>query len=153
MDGRTKGFITTLKRHVLKLLKWELISSSTSFQTEVMEERKNCLFCGEVLQGRSDKRFCADICRNNHHYKNRKDAEMLIKDVNAILLRNREILRSLSNNRSIVAKQILIDEAFNFDLITAIYKTKRSEEYRVVYDYAYRFINYDEILLIKYLSL
>ena len=33
-----------------------------------MEERK-CLYCGEPLIGRVDKKFCCDSCRNSYNYE------------------------------------------------------------------------------------
>ena len=114
---------------------------------------KVCSFCGKELVGRADKKYCDDNCRNNHHYRNKKyDEVLLVKNVNMLLMHNRDVLKSLSknNNKIIVSKEELLGNGFNFDLITNIYKTRRNEEYRVVYDYAYRYINDKEILLIKY---
>ncbi len=116
-----------------------------------MIEKKTCLFCGAALHGRSDKRYCDDLCRNNYHHKNKKDVFSLVKNVNSLLLRNREILRELSrNNRTLVDKCELLNRGFDFELITSVRKTKRNEEYRIVYDYAYKFVDENEVLLIKY---
>ena len=114
---------------------------------------KTCCFCGKELIGRVDKKYCDDNCRNNHHYKNIKDdGSLLIKNVNALLFHNRRILKMLSknNNKMVVLKKDLVKNNFNFDLITNVYKTRKNEEYRVVYDYAYRCVNEEEIVLIKY---
>ncbi len=114
---------------------------------------KTCSFCGRELTGRADKKYCDDNCRNNHHYKNKKDdGVLLIKNVNALLLQNRRILKLLSknNNKIVVLKQDLLRNDFNFDLITNVYRTRKNEEYRVVYDYAYRCVNEEEVVLIKY---
>ena len=76
----------------------------------------------------------------------------MIKDVNAALMQNRKILKQLSknNDKIIVLKQELVRNNFNFDLITNVYRTRKNEEYRVVYDYAYRCVNEKEVILIKY---
>ena len=114
---------------------------------------KVCSFCGKELVGRADKKYCDDNCRNNHHYRNNKyDDVQLVKKVNRLLMHNRNVLKLLSenNNKTVVSRQELLDDGFNFDLITNVYKTRRNDEYRVVYDYAYRYINDEEILLIKY---
>ena len=114
---------------------------------------KTCCFCGKELMGRVDKKYCDDNCRNNHHYVCKKhDDVLLIKDINASLIQNWKILKQLSknNDKIIVLKQELLRNNFNFDLITNVYKTRKNEEYRVVYDYAYRCLNEDEIVLIKY---
>ena len=114
---------------------------------------KLCSFCGKELLGRVDKKYCDDNCRNNHHYISKKhDKVLMIKDVNAALMQNRKILKQLSknNDKIIVLKQELVRNNFNFDLITNVYRTRKTEEYRVVYDYAYRCVNEKEVILIKY---
>ena len=52
-----------------------------------MEERK-CLYCGEPLIGRIDKKFCCDSCRNSYNYEKTHQQTNLIRNVNAILARN-----------------------------------------------------------------
>ncbi len=34
-----------------------------------MEKRGNCLNCKEVVEGRSDRKFCSGYCKSNYHYK------------------------------------------------------------------------------------
>ena len=116
-----------------------------------MIEKKTCLFCGATLHGRSDKRYCDDLCRNNYHHKNKKDTLVIVKNINSALLLNRKILRSLlKSNRTSVDKCELLYRGFDFELITSIRKTKRNEEYRVVYDCAYKFVDENEVVLIRY---
>lgn len=116
--------------------------------------KKTCLFCGTMFYGRSDKRYCDDNCRNRYHYQTRKkerNNKSVVKSINDILSFNREILYSLNRKRSaVVKKQRLVEKRFDFELITACYKTKKGVEYRVVYDYAYKFINEDDVLLFRY---
>lgn len=117
----------------------------------MIENKNHCLFCGEVLIGRSDKKYCDDNCRNNHHYQLRKDDNAIIKSVNACLIKNREILRSLAaNTRTMVVKKELVDANFNFNVMTSIYRTRKGTEYMVLYDYAYRIVNEHEVLILKY---
>lgn len=119
------------------------------------KEFRTCLFCGKVLSGRSDKKYCDDSCRNNHHYQIKRekddDNQYFVKMINASLLQNRRILMLHNSRRSvIVKKQSLIDEHFDFELVTSVCKTKKGIEYRVVYDYAYKSLNEEEVLLFKY---
>lgn len=117
----------------------------------MLENKSNCLFCGAVLSGRSDKKYCDDNCRNNHHYQLRKDDNTIIKSVNAILMKNREILKSLSaNTKTLVMKKELVAANFNFDVMTSVYNTKKGLEYKVLYDYAYRMVGEHEVLILKY---
>ena len=117
----------------------------------MMKNKKQCLFCGEALLGRSDKKYCDDNCRNNHHYQMRKDDNEVIKSVNTSLIKNREILRSLAaNTKTMVMKEKLVDANFNFNVMTSVYRTRKGSEYKVLYDYAYRVVNEYEVLILKY---
>lgn len=116
-----------------------------------VEQERNCHFCGKRLYGRSDKKYCDDNCRNNHHYNVKRNDGYLIKSVNASLLRNRELLKLLCiGGRSMVKKQLLLARGFDFCVMTSLYKTKKGTEYRMVYDYAYRFVNEDDVMLIRF---
>lgn len=110
-----------------------------------------CLFCGEALSGRPDKKYCDDNCRNNHHYQMRKDDNAVIKSVNTSLIKNREILKSLAaSTKTMVMKEELVDANFNFNVMTSVYRTRKGSEYKVLYDYAYRIVNEHEVLILKY---
>lgn len=113
--------------------------------------KRCCLFCGSELKGRLDKKFCDDLCRNNYHYNQNKHNDIILNTINKSLKHNRKILQKLcARGRKIVKKQILIDNKFDFELITGIHKTVKKKEYYLVYDYAYRCLNDYDVLLLKY---
>ncbi len=112
--------------------------------------KRCCAFCGKELTGRSDKKFCDDMCRNNHAYQQGKFDNEVINRINKSLLYNRNILRSITRRgRKIVKKQILVDKDFDFNVITGLYKTHRHQEYMLLYDYAYRCINDEDVVVLK----
>lgn len=114
-------------------------------------DKKICVFCGSDLLGRSDKKYCDDTCRNNHHYALKRENLSVIKYINNILMHNREMLNLLYKNKNtIINKDKLVECDFNFELFTNIYRTKKNEEYKVVYDYAYKFVNDNELVIIRY---
>ena len=118
----------------------------------IMCEVKTCSYCGKELIGRTDKKYCDDNCRNNHHYRIKNDNASLIRNINDSLLFNRNILKILcKGKKTMLKKQQLLNRGFDFEMMTNVYHTKKNEYYIVVYDYAYRFISEEEILLIKYL--
>ena len=81
-----------------------------------MVENKNCLFCGTTLSGRSDKKYCDDNCRNNYHYRLKKDSNIIIKSINASLIKNREILKSfITGMKTVVLKEKFVELNFDFD--------------------------------------
>ena len=49
-----------------------------------MEERK-CLYCGEPIIGRMDKKFCCDSCRNSYNYEKTHKQVNVIRKINGIL--------------------------------------------------------------------
>lgn len=115
------------------------------------EEKRCCIFCGRELSGRSDKKFCDDNCRNNYGYQRNKYNNDVINKINKSLLYNRNILKSITKSRrKIVKKQILVNNKFNFDMMTGVRRTQKQQEYKLVYDYAYRYINDEDVLIIKW---
>jgi len=53
-----------------------------------------CLDCSRPLQGRTDKKFCNDVCRVRH-YRLHNNRSKTVKGVEKILIRNRSLLVSL----------------------------------------------------------
>ena len=73
--------------------------------------------------------------------------------VNGALLNNRKILKSLCGEcKAIVKKKSLDDRGFDYDLITNIYKEKSESEYRIVYDYAYKILNDDDVKILRFVK-
>lgn len=116
---------------------------------DIPQERQ-CFYCGKAISGRVDKRFCDDNCRNNYHYRSNKDADMFVNKVNNTLLHNRMVLKSLCcNAKTSVKIQILKNMGFDFNYVTALHQTKRNDSYKVVYDYAYKIIG-DDVIVMRY---
>ena len=118
--------------------------------TDIVMYERRCLYCDAPLSGRIDKKYCDDNCRNNHYYNIKKKNSDIVVSINKILLNNRNILKSLYKNKSKINRQYLLDKQFDFDLFTGVYRTKTKSEYVVIYDYAYKFVDDDEIVVIKY---
>lgn len=75
----------------------------------------------------------------------------MIKNVNDTLMHNRSVLKLLYKNKNTpIDKCMFLQYGFSFELFTNIYKTRKNDEYKVVYDYAYKFINDNELVVIKY---
>lgn len=114
------------------------------------EGNRCCAFCGRELTGRADKKFCDDTCRNNYAYRRNKYGDEVISKINKSLQNNRTVLRSMvRSGRKIVKKQTLVDNGFDFNVITGVYETHRKQDYKLLYDYAYRCISDEDVLVIK----
>jgi len=113
-------------------------------------EQKLCLECGEQIQGRSDKKFCSDYCRNSHNNKVNTESKNLIRNTNNRLKKNYKTLTELNKSgKSKVIRNTLNSHNFDFSLFTSIYKTKTGNVYYYVYDQGYLELDNDYFLLIK----
>lgn len=113
-------------------------------------ETKECLECHKEFFGRADKKFCSDSCRNAYNNRTNSDNEAVIKRINRILKKNRNILNKLNPEDKVrLAKDRLIKQGFDFDYITQVYITKEGKEYRYCYDQGYLDLGDLSILLVK----
>ena len=113
-------------------------------------DQKLCLECGEGIQGRSDKKFCSDYCRNSYNNKVNIDSKNLIRNTNNRLKKNFKTLSELNKSgKSKVVRNTLNSHNFDFSLFTSIYKTKTGNVYYYVYDQGYLELDNDYFLLIK----
>ncbi len=114
-----------------------------------MEKRK-CIECKEAFNGRADKKFCSDLCRNAHNNKLNSDKVNLVRNINNILRKNRRIIENLLPEETAkVSKQKLNDKGFNFNYYTNITTTKTGKTYFFCYEFGYLPIEENYYLLVK----
>jgi len=114
-----------------------------------MEKRK-CLECNQRLAGRADKKFCNSECRSAYNNRLNGASTNLIRRVNAILRKNRRILKKMNpNGKSKIQMQKLSLEGFNFDYFTNIYQTKAGKQYFFCYDQGYLKLENDILALVE----
>ncbi len=112
--------------------------------------KRRCLDCGESIYGRVDKKFCSDLCRNNYHNKEQRDENNYIRNVNAVLRRNRKILSELNpNGKMKIHRKKMTNKGFNFNFFTNVYKTKAGKIYYFCYDMGYLPLEGDYFALVK----
>ena len=85
---------------------------------------QKCKACGDSLQGRSDKLFCDDRCRVQHH-RNSSELHAMRIGVDQILRRNRALLADVRSKMhrqftSLDCAYWLRRKGFNFDFHTHI---------------------------------
>ena len=113
-------------------------------------EKRTCIECGEQFNGRADKKFCSDICRNAYNNKLNSDSNNLVRNVNNILRKNRRIMEELVPEETAkVSQQKLIDKGFNFNYHTNMVTTKTGKNYLFCYEYGYLPIEGNYFLLVK----
>lgn len=111
----------------------------------------NCHECGRALRGRTDKKFCNDTCRNNHH--NRKNAHdiNLRRNINSTLNKNRRILSDLAHfdkNQSVTIEQLL-RKGFSFSFFTHVLKQPNGQHILCCYDCGYYHQSNSRVVIIK----
>lgn len=113
--------------------------------------KRKCLYCQEEFEGRSDKRFCCDQCRNAYNNQNKKIHEQFILDINKILRKNRMVLHQLNPiGRSTIRKEYMLKLGFDFQFYTHTYTTKNNNTYRFCYEYGYFEIDNEKVLVITW---
>lgn len=114
-----------------------------------MSEMRACLDCSEIIQGRADKKFCNDQCRNNYNNQRNTDP-IVVRNVNTVLRKNRRILEELNpSGKTKVSRKKLLTKGFNFDYVTRIYHTQTNTVYHFCYEYGYLTLQNDEVLLVR----
>ncbi|AZA83919.1 hypothetical protein C1637_13165 [Chryseobacterium lactis] len=110
----------------------------------------NCLECGEKIIGRSDKKFCNDACRNAYNNKQNKDSSNLMRNVNNKLRKNYRILVEVNiDGKTKITRSKLESLGFDFDYFTNLKVYKNGSEYKFIYDYGYKLLEDDFILIVK----
>lgn len=108
-----------------------------------------CLQCGEALQGRVDKKFCDDHCRNTYHYKSNRVASNYVRRVNLKLRKNRNILANLNHNeKTKVHREQLLERGFMFSYHTNMFTSRTGASYVFCYDQGYMELGNDFFMLV-----
>ncbi|MSP68992.1 MAG: DUF2116 family Zn-ribbon domain-containing protein [Bacteroidetes bacterium] len=111
-------------------------------------ERK-CIDCGDSINGRADKKFCSDQCRNSYNNRLNSTDTNFMRNVNNILRKNRRILGTLTpNGKSSIHKDKILDLGFNFSYFTHTYTTRKGAVYFFCYEFGYLAIGNDFLSLV-----
>ncbi len=109
---------------------------------ELNSMTKSCSQSGDLLTGRSDRRFCSVPCKNQWHNAKRKEEYRIFSYSDKILHRNREILNSFcqySSGKGYIPLNKLLQRGFDssyYHRITMNHNGTGNNLY-VVYDFAF----------------
>ena len=100
---------------------------------------RKCLNCQEVVDGRTDKKFCSPYCKSAFHYQDSKKSEdSTFKRIDNQLKLNRRLLKSYNKSgKSTIRKETLIQEGFNPKYITHWWKNKRGDTYLFCFEFGF----------------
>ncbi|GAB3224079.1 DUF2116 family Zn-ribbon domain-containing protein [Algoriphagus aestuariicola] len=116
------------------------------------QEKRICVNCGKAIQGRLDKKFCDDSCRNTYNNKQNADTVNLVRNINYTLKKNRNILEALVREHGELVKtnrDKLTRAGFNFRYFTHTYQNKKGSCYRYCYDFGYLELEGDWFLIVR----
>ena len=112
---------------------------------------KKCLFCEKTLNGRADKKFCNDYCRNAFNNQLKSANSPVVRNINNSLIKNRRILETMLGEKEMEksSKEKLLQQGFNFKYITHNYTNKKGNVYSFCYEYGYLPLEHDWFLIVK----
>jgi hypothetical protein len=117
-----------------------------------MADFRTCGFCRERIRGRSDKKFCNDVCRNAFNNRLNGELNASIRAVNSKLKRNRRVLESLLPDGSPfikLKKQALLNRGFHLNYQTHTRLSPQGSLYSFCYEYGYTLIGDDVVVVRK----
>lgn len=115
-----------------------------------MDKTGTCLFCGERIFGRSDKKFCDAQCRNSYNNQVKSEAEKFIISTNRILRKNRAILKQLNPiGLSTIRREYLELAGFDFHHFTRIYRTNGGNTYYMCYEFGYMHAADEKVVIVN----
>jgi predicted nucleic acid-binding Zn ribbon protein len=110
---------------------------------------RTCLECGDKLVGRADKKFCSDSCRIAYNNRLNSDETNYMRNVNAVLRKNRRILQALNpTGKTRVSREKLLEKGFDFSYFTSQYKTREGSVYYYCYEQGYLELENNQFLLV-----
>jgi hypothetical protein len=115
-------------------------------------QEKCCCFCSKKIIGRTDKKFCNSYCRTSFHNAQNGPTNKCIRQINLLLQRNRRILaniHSLLPLKKTVPVNTLYLHGFNTAHFTHQQKHHKMGTYTCCYDYGYKMIGKDEVVIIQ----
>lgn len=111
-----------------------------------------CLYCGEKLRGRADKKFCDSGCRNSYNNQKNTNVNNTIRNISNRLRKNRRILSEIlgeDETTKKATKDYLLKKGFDFKYFTHIYTTQKGKQYQYIFDMGYLDLGDDWILIVR----
>lgn len=106
--------------------------------------------CNNLLRGRIDKKFCNDHCRSNFNNSIRAESNGMIRRINLILKRNRDILERFNLHGRTTVDSVKLEAAgFDPNYHTHTTYTKHGMLYIFCYEQGYQKLRSGEFLLIR----
>jgi hypothetical protein len=117
---------------------------------QIISTDRRCLSCGNLIKGRSDKKFCDDYCRSAYNNKLNYEKNPRIRNINNILRKNRKILEELiPDDTAKTTRDSLMEKGFNFQYVTNTYTNKKGAQYYFCYEFGYLPLDNNRYFLVR----
>ncbi|HWI93788.1 MAG TPA: hypothetical protein VNT20_21050 [Flavisolibacter sp.] len=112
---------------------------------------RKCLYCDKTLNGRADKKFCNDYCRNAYNNQLKSANSPLVRNIHNALIKNRRIMETMLGEEKMVKqpKEKFLNQGFNFKYFTHHYTNQKGNVYVFCYEYGYLPLEHDWFLIVK----
>lgn len=122
-------------------MKQNLPTSDPRMTTSSTSGKRLCCVCDRPYNGRSDKIFCDDHCRNRYHAELRRHTKTAAQVKTKIMYKNYAILGLLmagNARRMVVKKRELQRQGFNFEVVTGVRSSSLGLRFDL-FEFSYRF--------------
>ena len=104
-----------------------------------MRIHHECLYCGNQLEGRTDKKYCNHHCKSACQYQKAKEnPERFYNKVDNQLKLNRKILKEYNKGGKVTVRaEVLLKLGFNPNYFTHYWKNQKKDVYLFVYEYGF----------------
>jgi hypothetical protein len=98
-----------------------------------------CPACGDIITGRTDKKFCTSYCKSNFHYSNSlKKEESFFRKIDNQLRLNRRLLKNYNKaGKAVERKDALIEDGFNPKYFTHYWKNQKGDVYLFCFEFGF----------------
>jgi hypothetical protein len=114
----------------------------------------SCLECSEKITGRADKKFCCDQCRTQFHNRATASEARVMREVNAVLRKNRRILSDILGDSEVtrIPREKLLTRGFDFTFSTRHLEPVNGRTWQIIYDVGCAIENREEVLISRFNS-
>ncbi|PHR46982.1 MAG: hypothetical protein COA32_08650 [Fluviicola sp.] len=101
---------------------------------------KECQQCGTEFLGRTNKKFCSNTCKNNHHNEAYRQSNKVVFNLDKKLHKNRAVLKDMFQvyRSSPISIDILKARGFDKNFHTHTFNAPSGDRYVMVYEVGYK---------------
>lgn len=117
----------------------------------VLDNSRQCRYCGNPLRGRTDKLYCDITCKNAFHNQHQQNDRRDIEQIDRILKQNRIILKTILGDRTTakVFKAELMQRGLRFEFHTHEQRQSKNRSITCCYEYGYVNLDKEKTLVVR----